>query len=159
MAVRQTVLTVAVLAFLAWAAVEARHVGEGPGRPESPRAEDRVAIEAAFGPVLRAQNEGRRDEALLALRERETRGPYRGYAAFLLGELAFEEGAYGPAVARYRNAVELEPSVADRDSAFSSARRISQRLDALARGPWKEHPPAEMRDLRYLQRRLAGGCE
>lgn len=157
----QAALTLAIAVSVAWAAVEARNLTNGSrgrgavvGTPS-----DSAAVEASFAPLRKAWEAGRREESLLGLRDRTARGPYAGYAWFLLGEMAYEEGAYSSAVTQFRTAVETDPSVADRGSAFSSARVIAARLEAIRQGPWREQRPAEIRDLYYLQRRLAGGCE
>jgi len=154
-------IAAAIAVCLAWAAVEARHLGrEQPQTAwEAAPAPDPAAVESSFADLLRERASGRRENALLGLRERTERGPHRGYAWFLLGELAFEDGAYTAAVGHYRRAVEAEPPVGDRVSAFSSARAIDRRLDSLLQGPWRREHPPEIRDLYYLKRRLAGGCE
>lgn len=159
---RRVVLALTAAACLAWAAVEARHLGRG-GRagadPCAARAPDPAAVESSFAPITEARRAGRTEEALLALRDRTARGPYPGYAWFLLGELAHQEGAFGAAVRDYRAAVEADPSVGDRGAAFGAARAMAERLDRLARHPWAQGDPAELADLHYLKRRLAGGCE
>jgi len=116
-------------------------------------------VEASFGPISAARDQGRVEEALLLLRDRTERGPYPGYAWFLLGEIAFQEGQLRTAVSHYRKAVDVDPSVGDRQGAFQARRVVSERLAALRGGAWAQQPPPEIRDLYYLQRRLAGGCE
>lgn len=102
---------------------------------------------------------GDSEGAVLFLRQRIAQGPYSGYAWFLLGELAYEAQAYPTAVTHYRKAVETDPSVGDREGAFASGAVIADRLDTLLAGPWAQDRPPEVRDLYYLKRRLAGGCE
>jgi cytochrome c-type biogenesis protein CcmH/NrfG len=154
-------LTAAIAASLVWAAVEARHLGRRESGPARPAASpfDPGAVEAAFAELLAARDAGRREEIMLDLRGRAEHGPYAGYAWFLLGEMAYQEGAYRAALRHYRKAVEVDPSVADRDGALASARMITARSEALLHGPWAKERPPEIRDLYYLQRRLAGGCE
>jgi cytochrome c-type biogenesis protein CcmH/NrfG len=158
---RRAALIAAIGVSLTWAAVEARHLGRrepAPG-PSPLVALDAAEVEAAFSDLAAARDGGRREEVMLGLRDRTTRGPHAGYAWFLLGEMAYDEEAFGAAVRHYRKAVETDPSVADRDAAFSSARVIATRLEAILQGPWSTRRPPDVRDLYYLQRRLAGGCE
>ena len=158
---RRVAFVLAISASVIWAAFEARHLGQSqpmPARVGTTSLEP-ATVEAGLADAIAARKEGRREEALLRLRDRANRGPHVGHALFLLGEMAYEEGAYAAAVRHYRQAVETDPFVADRDSAFSSARKIRTHLDAILAGPWADSRPVEVRDLYYLQRRLAGGCE
>ena len=153
-------LMLGILSCLLWAGVEARGiVGLHPRSNPCATVGSPTAVEESFAPILRARQEGRAEEALLELRSRVGRGPYPGYAWFLLGEAAYREGALGAAVRHYRAAVDTDPAVSDRDSAFGSARLLQDRLDSLRKTAWAKAGPAEMADLRYLQRRIAGGCE
>lgn len=154
-------LALGTLACLAWAGVEARHLGGLPQGldPCAARPSDPGAVEASYAAIRAALAEGRDDEALLALRDWARRGPYPGYAWFLLGEAAYHEGAPAAAVGHWRKAVEADATVADRAAAFGAGRAIARRLAELREGPWAENPPPEIRDLYFLQRRLAGGCE
>lgn len=156
-------LALGVASCLAWAGVEARNLaGGGVSSKHDPcaaRPPDAAAVEASYGAIRAALDDGREDEALLALRDRASRGPYPGYAWFLLGEAAYRQGAAAAAVGHWRRAVEADPTVADRGAAFGAGRAIARRLAELREGPWAENPPREIRDLYYLQRRLAGGCE
>lgn len=152
----------AVALCLGGAGLEARHLGrERLARvdPCGARPADRGAVEASFAEVLAARAAGRGEEALLTLRQRAERGPYPGYAWFLLGELAVEAGAFGPAVKHFRRAVEVDPGVADRGTAFGAARAVEHHLETLRASAWAQANPPELRDLHYLRRRLAGGCE
>lgn len=157
----RTALLLAIALALGWAGVEARHLRLGPPAGyRLPAAEEApAAVEAGFAALQEARRGGRREEALLGLREQAARGRHPGFASFLLGEMAFEEKAYTAAVGHYRRAVEAEPRVGDHDAPFRSGRIIASRLGFLRQGPWAQSPPPEIRDLYYLQRRLAGGCE
>lgn len=154
-------LVLGVASCLAWAGVEARNLsGVSQGSdPCAARPSEAAAVETSYAAIRAALGDGRDDEALLALRDRASRGPYPGYAWFLLGEAAYREGAAAAAVGHWRKAVEADATVADRGAAFGAGRAISRRLAELREGPWAENPPREIRDLYYLQRRLAGGCE
>jgi hypothetical protein len=158
---RRLAFVLVISVSVVWAALEARNLGQSQPTPAGTgtSSPEPATVEADFADVVVARREGRREEALLRLRDRATRGPHAGHALFLLGEMAYAEGAYAAAVRHYRKAVETDAYVADRGSAFSSAREISTRLEAILAGPWADRRPAEVRDLYYLQRRLAGGCE
>ena len=139
------------------AGLEARGLSRRPVPP--PTHEEAAVVEASFRDVGSARGAGRAEEALLALRHRAEKGPYPGYAWFLLGELAWEERVLGTAVRNYRKAVELDAGVTDRTAAFASGRTLGERVRWLARSGWPESRPLELADFRYLQRRLSGGCE
>ncbi len=153
-------LAAAVLGSLGWAVVEARHIEirHPPRQDLAARSADPTTVEGVFSEIQSLRAAGQQEEAILALRE-QTSGVHAGYAWFLLGEIAYEEGAYASAVQHYRSAVELEPSLTDRKAAFGASGQIEARLQALRSSPWAEDAPRELRDLYYLQRRLAGGCE
>lgn len=153
-------LAAAVAGCLAWAAVEARHVAwRVPRGSACAGAADPAAVAESFRSVLAARQAGRDEEALLALRERAEKGPYPGYAWFLMGEAAYEARAYAAAVQSYRKAVQADPSVTDRGSALRASGTMRASLDVIQRSDWARSAPPELADLRYLQRRLLGGCE
>ncbi len=159
MDVRKAVFAALALAFSGWAAVEARHLqGRETGRILR-CGPSRTEVEARFAPVRKQIESGRMEEALLSLRPMAEKGGYRGYARFWLGEIAFRQGAYAQAVRAYRQAVEQAPDLGDPDGPFGARRVLEARLSFLRKGPWARKPPREIRDLYYLQRRLAGGCE
>jgi tetratricopeptide (TPR) repeat protein len=116
-------------------------------------------VTASFQPILAARDAGRAEVALLALRVRAEKGPYPGYAWYFLGQVAQREGAFAAAVVNYRKAVAADPTVADRQSAFGAADALRRDLSDLKRSAWARSGPPELADLRYLERRLAGGCE
>jgi tetratricopeptide (TPR) repeat protein len=118
-----------------------------------------MQVEESFRDVLAVRDAGRSTEALLALRERSEKGPHPGAARFLLGEIAYADKAYGPALAHYRKAVETDPSLADRSSPFRAAAKMQDRLDALGKNGWTAPGAGALDDYHFLQRRLAGGCE
>ncbi|MBE0617882.1 MAG: hypothetical protein IH608_08160, partial [Proteobacteria bacterium] len=90
----RALLPLAVIGCLAWAGVEARHLSGAPRRsaPCATRAPEAAAVEASYAAIRAALDQGRDAEAVLSLRERTARGPYPGYAWFLLGEAAYREG-------------------------------------------------------------------
>jgi tetratricopeptide (TPR) repeat protein len=116
-------------------------------------------VEESFRAILADKDAGRTAEALLALRERSEKGPHAGAARFLLGEIAYADKAYGPALTHYRKAVESDPSLADRASPFRSASKMQDRLEALSKKGWTASGAGALDDYHFLQRRLAGGCE
>jgi len=122
-------------------------------------APDPARVEGAYKDVLADLDAGRRDEALIALSRRAEEGPHPGAARFLLGEIAYAEGAYRPALDHYREAVRLEPTLADRGGPFGAKKTIRDHLAALRAGPWAGRNDPAMRELFALERRLAGGCQ
>lgn len=156
------VLWAASLGFLTWGVVEARTLDwtflTQPSRGHAPVSDPQV-VEQSFAELRSALAAGRTEQALLSLRRRAEHGPYPGFSRFWLGELAFAEGAHGAAVRQYRLAVEADPGVADRNTAFDAGVVIDARLTAILEGPWARQRPPEIRDLYYLRRRLGGGCE
>jgi Flp pilus assembly protein TadD len=116
-------------------------------------------VTASFQPILAARDAGRAEEALLALRERAEKGPYPGYAWYFLGQAAHREGALAAAVMNFRKAVATDPTVADRQAAFGASDGLRRALEDLKRSSWARSGPPELSELRYLERRLAGGCE
>ncbi|MBI5444760.1 MAG: hypothetical protein HY900_26540 [Deltaproteobacteria bacterium] len=154
-------LILGMLVCLGWAAVEALRVPwRGPRvGPWNAGPVDAETVRASFRPIQESMQAGRPEEALLALRERAQKGPYPGYAWFLLGEAAYEERAYAAAVQSYRKAVETDPSVGDRGAALRASWTIRGNLEVIQRSSWARANPPEIADLRYLQRRLLGGCE
>ncbi len=159
MDLRRAVFAALALAFAGWAAVEARHLPVRDTHGIRRCGPSRAEVEARFAPIRRQIESGRVEEALLSLRPMAEKGAYRGYARFWLGEIAFRQGAYAQAVRAYRRAVEQAPDLGDRDGPFGARRALEVRLAFLRKGPWARNPPREVRDLYYLQRRLAGGCE
>lgn len=154
-------IAVAIAVCLAWATLEARHLTWRIPRGAAcgGAAADPAAVSESFRPVLEARRAGREEEALLALRERAAKGPYEGYAWFLLGQMAYESRSYAAAVQSYRRAVEADPSVMDRGAALRAPWTMRASLDVMQRDAWARSNPPELADLRYLQRRLLGGCE
>ena len=151
----------AVAACLGWACVEAPGVSWGGPRrgPWAAGPPDPAAVVASFQPILAVREAGRSEESLLMLRERAEKGPYPGYAWYFLGEAAQREGALAAAVMSYRKAVAADPTVADRQSAFGTSDALRRSLAELKVSAWARSGPPELAELRYLERRLAGGCE
>jgi tetratricopeptide (TPR) repeat protein len=119
----------------------------------------RLEVEKSFAEIQALTDAGKREEAVLALRSRVERGPYPGAALFLLGEITYGEGAYGPAVGYFKKALEADPSLSDRDAPFHAARRMLDRAEALRKGPWADNAAPEAPQMNFLIRRLSGGCE
>lgn len=151
----------AVAGCLAVAAVEARRVTwRAPRERACVGAQaDPAVVAESFRSIREAEEGGREEEALLALRERAEKGPYPGYAWFLLGEAAYRARTYEAAVRSYRKAVEVDPSVTDRGAALHASTVLRGNLEVIQRSTWALAKPPELADLRYLQRRLMGGCE
>ncbi|MBI5017914.1 MAG: hypothetical protein HZB55_20790 [Deltaproteobacteria bacterium] len=157
----RSLFAVAVAGCLTGAVLEARHVSWRVPRGGGCAGVgvDPAAVTESYRPILEAQAAGRPEEALLSLQERTEKGPYPGYAWFLLGEAAFREQSYAAAVHGFRRAVEVDPSVTDRGAALRAPSVLRASLDSIQRSNWASTHPPELADLRYLQRRLLGGCE
>lgn len=128
-----------------------------PGARLSP-----LEVEKSFEESTSLLKAGKSVEALLILEKRaDGNGPDKGAALYLLGELAFTEGAHDKAVDRYIEAIKADPSLSDHGSPFGSAKNMAKRADELRKGPWagKERSSPQLAKLNYLERRLGGGCK
>jgi tetratricopeptide (TPR) repeat protein len=152
-----------VLAFVAGAAFYLMQVEPGvlfgaQGQECAPVANPRE-VEASFSEALQLIDEGRGADALLRLTPRADKGPHRGAALYLLGELAFSEKAYGPALDYYKRALETDRMLTDRNSPFNSAGTMTARIEALRAGPFAGKSTPETKVMNYLLRQLSGGCQ
>ena len=116
-------------------------------------------VEASYAETLKLIGMGKTDEAVLRLAPRAEKGPHRGAALYLLGEIAYGEGAYGPALSYYKNAVETDQALTDKSSPFNAAATMAERVEALRSGPFAGKRTAETKVMNYLLRQLAGGCQ
>lgn len=128
----------------------------------------RVAlIKELYGPVEALRQTGQSQSALLKLAEIEKSYPGEAHGQILKGEIQAQLGALDEAVASYAAAVRLSGDYVERDSPLSQRDEIQQLVnDGLKRvgARLAEHPDnrsaqGTMKQLYYLQSRLAGGCE
>lgn len=122
-------------------------------------AADPASVELSYRELAAAVREGKGDTAFLEARRRAEKGPFPAAAYFILGQIAYREGAYQQAMAHYRKAVELGPYLADQNGPLGARGKILYDVEALRNGPWKGQKPQGIADLQYLLRRFSGGCE
>lgn len=120
-----------------------------------------------YVPVEQLIAEDRLGEALMRLEQIERDIPGEAHTALLRGGLLVRQGALVEGVAEYVRAVKARADYIDRRSPLqrrdefelllqSALPVLQQRLQQGAKSPSLDRA---IRDLRYLQSRLAGGCE
>ncbi len=120
-----------------------------------------------YAPVETLMAEGREQQALLKLAEIARRYPGEGYGLLLRGRILHRLGAVEQAVAAYAEAVRKNPDFVDAQAPLSARPEIAALLESelqpvKQRATGRGKSPSARRalnDLRYLQSRLAGGCE
>jgi len=103
---------------------------------------------------------GQFQQSLLKLEEisRNSAGDAHGF--ILRGEILAAMGAYPEAAANFAQGVRLDGSYVDKSSHLSRREAISRVVDSeLKPSRASSSKPPSLNDLRYLQSRLAGGCE
>jgi hypothetical protein len=155
---RINIYLIVALLLLGWAGWEARQLEQGTLGVACEAGSDPAAVEKSFAPIMAKYKAGERENSLLALRQRAAKGPYPGYAYYLLGERAFGEKAWGAAVDNYKAGVKADSSVGDHRGAFESGKVILARLEEIKKGVWAGRSPEELKEVNYLLRRLSGGC-
>ncbi len=103
---------------------------------------------------------GQFQQSLLKLEEisRNTVGDPHGF--ILRGEILAAMGAYPEAAANFAQGVRLDGSYVDKSSPLSRRETISRVVDSeLKRSRASSSNQPLFKNLRYLQSRLAGGCE
>lgn len=128
----------------------------------------RVAlVQEIYGPVEALRQEGNPQTALLRLDELVRRYPAEAHGFILKGEILRGMGALEEAVASYVEGVRRNGDYIDEHSPLSRRTEIrlllEEGLQAVGERA-KLHPDnrslaSVLMDLRYLQSRLAGGCE
>lgn len=124
-------------------------------------------VQQLYGPVEALRQEGKPQQALLELEALARKYPGEAHGQILKGEILRGMGALEEAVASYVAGVRLNGDYVDRHSPLSRRTEIRQLVDdgLAAIGPRASaHPEnvslaAALKNLRYLQSRLAGGCE
>lgn len=120
-----------------------------------------------YQPVEDMRADGRSSDALLLLDELARRYPQEAHGEILRGEILLERQAVRQAIQHFVQAVRLNGDYVDKDSPLTRRSQIQQLVDVqLPIFVEKSHqmekdPPLQqrIRDLYYLQGRLAGGCE
>lgn len=168
---------VLVAATLALAALLAGGNGAASGRAggELDRALQReldwqaraALLQKLYGPVEELRRAGQLENALLKLDELERRYPGEAHGQILKGEILAGIGALEQALASYAAGVRRSGDYIDRSGPLTRrgeierlVRRALPEIGARAAlNPDNRTLAAAIRDLRYLQGRLAGGCE
>ncbi len=128
----------------------------------------RVAfVQKIYGPVEELRANGENQRALLKLEELSRAYPGEAHGYLLKGAILKELGALEEAVASYVKGVRLNGDYIDERTPLSRRTEIRQLVDqglaeigARARAhPDNRSLEAALKDVYYLQSRLAGGCE
>ncbi|PLX41037.1 MAG: hypothetical protein C0608_07255 [Deltaproteobacteria bacterium] len=150
-------LPLLIILSLAGGAYYARQIK--PGDDRACITSDPQEVERSYSLALKALKDGKREETLLFLRKRAEKGPHKGGALYLLGNLAYEEGAYTSAVDNYRMALKADRTLGDAGGPFNAKKTILMNMEALKRGPWRGRNTKELSGVNGLLRALNGGCE
>lgn len=124
-------------------------------------------LQKLYAPVEVLWHDGDAQRALLKLEELARRYPGEAHGDILAGAILAELGAQEESVAKYVRAVRLNGDYVDERSPFSRRDEIGRAVEAglerlVPRA--RAHPEnptlaAALKDVYYLQSRLAGGCE
>lgn len=166
-------VTLAGLAALLFAAAGDSGGGQG-GRALDRALEREMAYQARvaylqklYAPVEVLRGEGQAQAALLKLKELERSYPAEAHGFMLKAALLEELGAFEEAVSSYVLGVKLRGDYLDADSPLSRRAEIdalvARGIESVGRSVREERDnptlAATLKDLYYLQSRLAGGCE
>lgn len=130
--------------------------------------QSRVAlIRELYGPVETLVKAGQDQSALLKLAEIEKTYPGEAHGQILKGAIQYRLGALDEAVASYAAGVKLRGDYVDKENPLSRRNEIGKVVESglrtvsarLALSPDNRTARATMKQLYYLQSRLAGGCE
>lgn len=130
--------------------------------------QSRVAlIRELYGPVEALLQTGKDQSALLKLAEIEKTYPGEAHGQILKGSIQVRLGAIDEAVASYATGVKLRGDYVDKENPLSRRVEIGRIVETglqtvsarLAANPDNRTAKATMKQLYYLQSRLAGGCE
>lgn len=124
-------------------------------------------VEKIYQPVAKLREEGQLQSALLKLDELSVRYPGEAHGAILKGEILLEMGALDAAVESFVAGVKRNGDYVDQRHPLSRTAEIRQLVE---RGLAEVAPKAKaqpenptlgetLKQLYYLQSRLAGGCE
>lgn len=120
---------------------------------------DPRTVEESFADELSLMKTGKGDDAVLALTPRTKKGPHRGAALFLLGEVAYGQKAYPSALDYYKQALEADRSLADKRAPFDARDRMLGRVEELRADEIAGRGTAGYKTANFLLRRLTGGCQ
>ena len=119
-----------------------------------------------YAPVEELIAGGRSAEALLRLQEFEKSFPGEPHTLVLRGAILVSQGVLGEGVAQYATAIRLNGDYVDAKSSLNRREEIEKMVDSAlpkTRDSLRRNasPTVEktLKELYYLQSRLAGGCE
>lgn len=150
--------------------------GAGEARPaatdkslerEMAREARTALLHRIYGPVEELRKEGQPQSALLKLDELARRYPGEAHGHILKGEILREMGALERAVESFTAGVRLSGDYVDKASPLNRRTEIRQLVEeglAALKERARSQPEnvalaTALRDVYYLQSRLAGGCE
>jgi hypothetical protein len=124
-------------------------------------------LEKLYGPVEELRRSGQLPAALLKLDELSRRYPGEAHGHILRGEILSEMGALEEAVASFVAGARLSGDYVDAESPLSrreEIRRLTEEGlkvvgDRARANPGNASLAAALKNVYYLQSRLAGGCE
>lgn len=124
-------------------------------------------LQRLYSPVTDLRQQGQKESALLKLDELSRRYPDEAHGEILRGEILLELGALTEAVEHLARGVRMNGDYVDQQSPLSRRRLIDRLLKeklpefktSAAANPDGTTLQAVLKDLYYLQGRMAGGCE
>ena len=122
-------------------------------------------LERLYAPVSELQQDRQFAAALLKLDELSRRYPEEAHGELLRGEILLQMQAIPKAVEHVARAVRMSGDYVDQHSPLSRRELIGELVDSqlprmkAAAAAGGERSQATLKDLYYLQGRLAGGCE
>lgn len=135
---------------------------EGSGLQRNRQQEQQFMAEArrshrqkVYEPVEALKKAGQHQQALLKLEELARTYPGDPHGYILRGELLAALGATAEAASSFAQGIRLDGSYVDRNTPQSRRETI----DSLVKSGLRSAASPALADIRYLQSRLAGGCE
>ena len=123
-------------------------------------------LERLYAPVTELQQSGKYESALLKLDELSRRYPDEAHGELLRGEVLLQLQALPQAVEHLAKAVRMNGDYVDQQSPFSRrpliVKLLAEQLPKLKQKAQQQSSPAAqtaLKNLFYLQGRMAGGCE
>lgn len=124
-------------------------------------------LERLYAPVTELQKAGQKEAALLKLDELARRYPDEAHGELLRGELLLQLGAVPEGVTHLAHAVRMNGDYVDQHSPLSRrpliegllTDKLPQLKQQATANPASPGLQTALKDLYYLQGRMAGGCE
>jgi cytochrome c-type biogenesis protein CcmH/NrfG len=158
-------LLAVIVAFSAISYMQGSNTGTGTTSVHNRSMEQQTLLEARqllrsqrYEPVETLLKNGNLQQALLKLEELAVSYPGDAHAFILRGDILASMGSVAGAAANFAKGIRLDGSYVDRKSPLSRRDAISRLVDTQLKSTPAGNSET-VRDLRYLQSRLAGGCE